>query len=83
MESKRDSLKPEVSCCAHKLPEVWNGINHPIKELDVKLPEERDGDPRKKRFQVVVPSKKSQWRLGSVTCVMIGVRNNCLSRLGL
>jgi hypothetical protein len=33
---------------------VWNGIDHLIKEVDLKLLEERDGDPRKKRLQVSV-----------------------------
>ena len=41
MESERGSLEPGVSCSAHKLPEMWNGIDHPIEEMDLKLLEEK------------------------------------------
>ena len=42
-----------VSRSAHKPPKVWNGIDHPIKKENLELLEERKGDPRKKRFQVI------------------------------
>ena len=41
----------DVSSSAYKLPELWNGIYHPIKEVDMKFLEQRDGEPRK-YFQV-------------------------------
>jgi hypothetical protein len=52
MKSECGSLEPEVSCGAHKLLKVWNGIGQLIEEIDLKLFEKRDGDPRKKSFQV-------------------------------
>ena len=56
-ESERDSLEPEISC-DHRLLEVWNGISQLIDEIDLNLLEERDGDPRKKRFQVSVSTSE-------------------------
>src|SRR5258707_2914261 len=51
-KSERAIVEPEVSCSAHKLLEIWNRIGQLIEELDLKPLEERDGDSRKKRFQV-------------------------------
>ena len=52
MEGNRGSLDAEVSRSARELPEVWNGIDHPIKEPDSKFLEKRSGEQRKERFQV-------------------------------
>ena len=46
------SVEPEVSCSPHKLLEVGDRIGQLIEEFDLKPLEVRDGDSRKKRFQV-------------------------------
>ncbi len=53
---ERAIVEPEVSCSAHKLLEVWDRIGQLIEELDLKPLKERDGDSRKKRFQVSASS---------------------------
>src|SRR5713226_3345774 len=51
-KSERGSVESEVSCSAHKLLEVWDRIGQLIEETDLKTLEKRDGDSRKKCFQV-------------------------------
>ena len=57
-ESDRDSVEPEVS--SYKLLEVRYGIGGLIEEKDLKLLQERNGDPRKKSFQVSISTLESK-----------------------
>jgi len=51
-ERERGSVKPEVPCSSHKLLEMWGRIGQLIEEIDLKLLQESEGDPREKHFQV-------------------------------
>jgi len=60
MEHQAGAAESDVVCCSHRLQEVWNGIGGLAEEPYLEFLEPRDGEPRKKRFQVSAHASESE-----------------------